>query len=129
MGQSQCTLIGAVGVQRACGSGQSSPWACCDRAGFGTDVHIWDATLAIHPLCCHHSLSRRGLLLPKELDEKLQNCSFMRIALARGHPDYVGVKVDGTDEVQSGIRQRAFDSYISATDGFACVSRALGPEH
>ena len=25
----------------------------CDRAGFGTDVHIWDATLAIHPSCCH----------------------------------------------------------------------------
>ena len=48
----------------------------------------------------------------------------MRIALAREHPDYVGVKVDGTDEVQSGIRQRAVDSYISATDGVP-VSREL----
>ena len=47
----------------------------------------------------------------------MQNCSFMRIVHAREHPDYVGVKVDGTDEVQSGIRQRAVDSYNSATDG------------
>ena len=40
------------------------------------------------------------------------------------HPDYVGVKVDGTDQVQSGIRQRAVDSYNSATDGVP-VSREL----
>ena len=40
------------------------------------------------------------------------------------HPNYVGVKVDGTDQVQSGIQQRADDSYNSATDG-VLVSRNL----
>ena len=40
------------------------------------------------------------------------------------HPDYVGVKVDGTDQVQSGIQQRAVVSYNSATDGVP-VSREL----
>ena len=46
------------------------------------------------------------------------------MVLAREHPDYVGVKVDGTDQVQSGIRQRADDSYNSATEG-VLVSREL----